>query len=229
MPLNFDPSADFAAAIDGLETVTLKRRGSSEEKVITHALRRALTTREARARNRYDTWKTTASGGRLAASDVTWHLPTEQLNDSPRLGDVIVDSDACRWTILDVQLTTLETRWQCVTRNLAVAYGLDDTITVLKASYDKGAAGAAEPTWRLWKTGIRARIQVASTDVAAAHHARHTATRFRIFLEEDLALDHTHCIRGPDGTIYKINGTTGAERIDELQSIDAEALPQPPS
>jgi hypothetical protein len=49
-----------------------------------------------------------------------------------------------------------------------------------------------------------------------------TTTNYRIFVEENLELDHTCCIRGPDGTLYTITRTLGAERIGELQTIEAQ-------
>ena len=70
-----------------------------------------------------------------------------------------------------------------------------------------------------------AAFQITTADVGTEHRARRTTTRHRIFVEEDVVLDHTHRIRGPDVTIYKIRGTSGAERIGELQTIDAEAAP----
>ena len=221
MALNFDPSADFAAAADGAEAVTLQRRGSapgSPGTDVAHALRRAVTTREAAESNGYYT-----------ASDVTWHLPTEELGDAPELGDVITDGDGRHWTVLEVQLATLRTRWRCATRSLAIVYALDDTITVLKATYVKDDGGAAEPTWWPWKTGVRARIQPQAAKADSEHQARQTTARYRIFVEEDLAVDHTHRIEGPDGAIYKITGVTGAERIGELQTIEAEVTPWPSS
>ncbi len=160
---------------------------------------------------------------------MTWHLATEQLSNAPQLGDVITDGEGRRWTVLDVQLTTLRTRWRCAARNLAVVYALDDTITVLKATYVKDDGGAAEPTWRPWKTGVRARIQPRATKMDTEHHARQTTTKYRIFVEEDLTLDHTHRIQGPDGTIYKVTGVTAAERIGELETIEAEVTPWPSS
>jgi len=224
MTVTFDPDSDFAEVVDGFETVTLRRRGSSDATVVTHALRRAATTGEPTLRNRYNTRKRLPGGGAHTASEVVWHLPKEQLADSPRLGDAIVDGDGRKWTILDVQLATLQTRWRCSACNLAVVYAMDDTITLLKAAYTKGDGGAAEATWRPWKTGIRARIQPAAADVAAEHHARRTTTRVQIFVEEDVAADQNHRIRGPDGTIYRIRGTLGAERIGEFQTIDAEVM-----
>jgi len=223
MPLNFNPDSDFAQVTDGLETVTLWRRGSSRTTVVTGAKRAVATTQSAKTRNRHNTWKDIASDGRYAARDLDWHLPAQQLDDAPRPGDAIVDSDGRRWTILETQRATLQSRWRCATRNLAIVYGLDDTVTILKATYAKGNAGALEATWRPWKTGVRARIQPAATEVRTERQARRTNRRFRIFLEEDVALDHTHRIKAPDGTIYGIRGTNGADRIDEVQTVDAEA------
>jgi hypothetical protein len=224
MTMDFDPSADLAGATDGLETVTFRRRGSGDATVITHALRRAVTTREATIHNRYHTRKTEVpTGGHYTDSDVIWHLPTEQLSDSPRLGDLIVDGEGRRWTILDVQAATLRTRWRCTTRDLAVAYALDDTVTILEATYAKGDGGAAEPTWRTWKAGVRARIQPAAVEIVVDNQAQQTIRRYQIFVEEDIALDHNHSIQGPDGTIYKVRATLGGDRIGELQIIEAEA------
>ena len=182
---------------------------------------RSVSVREAQSRNRNHTWKSAASGGHYTAGNVVWHLPVEELPDAPLLGDLIVDGDAGRWTILEVDRAAMQTRWQCLARNLAIAYGLDDTVAILRADYGKGDGGATEPTWRTWKTGVRARIQPAETDIDTEHRTRRARSRFQIFLEEDVALDQTHLIRGPDGAIYQIRGTRGTERIDELQTIDA--------
>ena len=224
MTLNFDPSADFARAIDGAESVTLRRRGAdpgSSGTIVAHALRRALHTHQSQARSRQNTWKTVPSGGHYTAGDLVWHLPAEELSEPPRPGDVIVDASNRRFTILEIREATLRSRWQCFARNLAVAYGLDDAVCILKAVYAKGDGGAAETTWRTWKTGVRARIQPVAADATAASGARQTIARYQIFLEEDAALDPTHLIRGPDGTFYKIQSAAGAGRIDELQTVDA--------
>ncbi len=218
MTVDFDPAGDLADVADGNETVTFRRRGSGSgsDTSVAGALRRAMSVREA-----------AQSNGRYTASDVTWHLPAGELNDPPRLGDLIVDNDGGRWTVLDVQSATMQTRWRCACRSLTVVYGLDDTIDVLAATYTKDGGGAAEPTWRPWKTGIRARIQPASAKMGTEHGARRTVTRYHVFVEEDLTLDHTHRIQCADGTVYKVVGTKAAERIGELQTIEIEATPWP--
>ncbi len=214
-----DPTSDFAAVCDGLEAVTLCRRGSipgGPGTVIPHALRRQVTTREA-----------AASNGKYTANDVTWHLPAAELHDAPRLGDVVLSGEGCQWTVLDVQRTTLGSRWRCTARNATVVYGLDDCITIVKAIYRKGAGGAAEPTWLPWKTGVRARIQPAEMRVGSQHEAREATTRCQIFVAEELVLDQTHRIQAADGTLYKVLGTSRAQRIGELLTIDAEVTPWP--
>jgi len=220
-----DPSADFAQVIDAAEAVTLLRRGSdpgAPGTTVAHALRRAIAAAEAGVVNRNDVKKRMPSNGQYMASDVAWHLPAAELPEAPRLGDVILDAAGQRWTILEVKQVTLGARWRCGARNLAVAHGLDHTITVLKAVYAKGSCGAAEAAWRTWKTGVRARIQPAEVKVETSGYARQIAARFRIFVADDLDLDQTHRILGPDGTAYRIVGSLGAERIGELQVIEAE-------
>ena len=222
----FDPTDDFATVLDGLETVTLLRRGTSpgDGETIAHALRRAVVTGEATIVNRGDVNKSVASDGQQTAADVVWHLPVAEVVVAPRLGDVILDGQQQRWTILEVKCTMLGTRWRCTARNVAVAFGLDDTITVLKATYVKGTCGAAEPVWRAWRTGVRARIQPLENKIVAGADARSTVRRYRIFLEEDVDLDHTCSILAPDGTVYTITAAAGAERIGQLQVIDAEVM-----
>lgn len=209
MTLDFDPSDDLASVADGLQSVTVKRPGSSESTEVTHALMRAVRTRELEESN-----------GRYTAGDVAWHLPASELAAPPRPGDVIVDADGRRWTVLDVQQTVLGSRWRCVARNLAVVHGLDTYVDVEQATYTKGTGGAERATWHVWRTGLAARIQPAEIQVKDEHDRRTTAARFKVFLAEDLELDHTHRIKGPDGAIYRILACRKAERIDALAEID---------
>jgi len=209
MTLDFDPSDDLAGVTDGLTSVTVTRPGSSDSSEVTHALRRAIRTRELEESN-----------GRYTAGDVAWHLPASELAAPPRPGDVIVDADGRRFTLLDVQQTVLGSRWRCVARNLAVVHGLDTYVDVERATATKGTAGAERATWHIWRSGLAARIQPAESAVTNRHDRRTTNARFKVFLAQDLDLDHTHRIKGPDGTIYRILACRKAERIDSLAEID---------
>ncbi len=219
MTLAFDPSDDLVLIADGLETATLRRRGSlpgGPGERITRALRRRVTTREA-----------AASDGRYTTSDVVWRLPTADLPEPPRPGDVIAGGDGRQWTVLETQRAGLDAGWRCAARSLALVYGLDDAVAILQATYAKGPGGAAEPTWIPWRTGVRARIQPVQSQPESRHESRQMTAKFLIFVEEELALDQTHRIEGPDGAIYKILAVRGAERLGELPTIEAELTPWP--
>ena len=223
----FDPSDDFLTVADGLEPVTLLRRGNPSAASgvsVLHALRRIMSVGEASIITGGDVNKKVASGGHHTAADIAWHLPISELTEEPGLGDVILDSDGGRWTILKVKRMTFGSRWRCEARNVAIAFGLDDTISVMKASYVKSTCGAAVPLWRLWKAGVRARIQPWDVQTDAELETHRSKVRYRIFVEEELDLDHTCCIRGPDGTVYTVVKTSGAERIGELQTIEARIM-----
>jgi len=211
MTLDLDPSNDFLRVTDGLAAVTVTRPGRSGSTAVTHALRQQLRTREAEA-----------SAGRYTASDVAWHLPVSELAEAPRPGDVICDAEGEHWTVLDAQKTALASRWRCVARNLAVCHALDQYVDVEKAVYAKGDGGAEEPAWHTWRTGLRAKIQPAAVEVASQHGRTAAAARYKVFLTEDLALDHSHRIRAPDGTLYRVLACGKAGRIDALLEVDVQ-------
>lgn len=209
----FDPSDDFASVTDALEAVIVRRAGSSAAMEVAHALRRAVRTREAER-----------SEGRYTAHDVVWHLPAAEVSEPPRPGDVIVDADAEHWTVLEVAQVTLQSRWRCVARNLAVFHGLDDHIDLERAEFAKGEGGAEEPAWHVWKAGLRARIQPAAADLRTDHDRPILAARYKVFLADEVPIDRTLRIRGPDGAIYTVTGFRKADAIDALLEIDVQRV-----
>jgi hypothetical protein len=215
MTLDFDPTTDFQNVADALQPVTVATPGSSKTTEVAHALRGRVTTREARR-----------SGGRLTAADVVWHLPAAELPEPPRPGDVIREAGGRRWTVLKVQAATLDGRWRCAARDLAVVHRLDDTIEIQQATYAKTAGGADEPAWHTWKTGLRARIQPALAEVQDERLRQVTRSVYLIYLEENLAVDHRHRVKGPDGTLYRVTGFRRAQRIDTVMEIDAVRIEQ---
>jgi hypothetical protein len=224
MNSNFDPGADFSRVADNTEAVTLLRRGATPGNagtVILHALRRTAQSGEFAAKNRDESRRYVNSDGQCVAADVDWHLPAAELQAPPGIGDAILDGDGLRWTILELELIMLRTRWKCTARELSIAYGLDDTVTILKAEYAKSDAGAAEPAWQTWRTGVRAKIQPVEVKMGAENSALCATSTYRIFVEYDLVLDQTHRIRGADGTIFQITSVTGSARLGELQTIEA--------
>lgn len=211
--VGFDPTGDFAAVVDGLEAVTLNRRGSSEDVSVDSALQRAVRTSEV-----------AASDGKYLAGDVRWHLALDEVPDRPTPGDLIVDGNGDRWTILTVREDTLTSRWLCVTRNLSVTFGLDDTIQIEIASWSKGTAGADEASWTTWRTGVRARIQPAASTAEVVEDAKKTEQAYTVFLGEDLDLTHAHRLVDSRGKVYRFLSSTAAEEIGQLQTVDVEVF-----
>ena len=142
----FDPTGDLVNVADGLEPVTVASRGSSSVTNVAHALRQAATTQEA-----------APSNAKYARSDLRWWLPLAECSTAPRLGDEIRDAAGRRWTVLEVGGPDPAGRWRCDCRNLAVAHGLDNFITIEQAVYSKGAGGAAVARWITWRGGVPAR------------------------------------------------------------------------
>lgn len=209
--MEFHPGEDLIGVADGLEAVVLLRPGSSWQLAVPHALYRPVKTREAAPA---DGWYTT--------SDVSWHLPVNEVADWPRLGDVIRDRRGRRWTILAVRLLAQGTRWRCIGRDLAIVHHLDQAIRIERRETAKGADGEEEAAWRLWRAGILARIQPLETEIASIGETVRTHHRYRIYLADDLLLDHRHRIRGPDGVGYRVLACRKAQRIDALVEIDVE-------
>lgn len=210
MTVTFAPGTDFVDVVDGLEAVTLNRRGSSSDVSVTSALQRNVSTTEVGA-----------SDGKYRAGDVRWHLPVSEVASTPQLGDWIVDAASDRWQVLEVRLDTLSRRWRCVTRNLAIAYGLNDTVVIQEAVYAKGAGGAAEATYHVWRAGVRARVQEMAATVDTEQEAQRTAKQFQIFMEGDYEINHNHRIRDRKGNYYKINGSANKATLGQAQVVEA--------
>jgi hypothetical protein len=200
---------DFTEVVDHLTPVTLVRRDGSPTVEVPHALRRVVKTREAQR-----------SAGRYMANDAVWHLSRAELSEPPCLGDRILDVAGRAWTILEVQSVCQGTRWRCATRNLVIACGLDQTIEIEQATFTKKPSGAMEPVWQTWRTGLAARIQPRKAKVDGQQGRLETTRRFTVFLAENVPVSHTHRIRGPYGTVYRILASRRAERIDALMEID---------
>ncbi|HLA83832.1 MAG TPA: hypothetical protein VJL29_03480 [Thermoguttaceae bacterium] len=207
----FDPSDDFADVADMQQAVTLLRPGTSDSRSLAHAVRGTVRASEARA-----------SGGRYTEEDVAWHLDGNELDDSPRPGDLIVEADARRWTVLAARRTAVGC-WRCICRDLVIAHGLDQYVDIEVADFTKDATGAEVAAWRPWRTGVPARIQPVRAAVDNDHARRSLASEFIVYVAGEFRLDQTHRIKAPDGTIYRVVGCRKADRIDALMEIQVAA------
>jgi head-tail adaptor len=200
---------------DGLEGVHVSLPGNSTPVAVAGALRRSVTTREAEA-----------SDGTYTASDLKWHLPVAQLESAPPLGSVITAADGEPWTVLEVAAQTLGERWLCWTRNLVIAGGLNQTITIQQATWTKTASGAPQATWTDYRTDLPARVQPISSRIEVQHDQRLARVTHQVFLAEQVLVDQNFRVLH-DGAVYNLLGYREPDRIDRLIVLDVELVPWP--
>ena len=205
MSTELDASDDFAPWVDGLETVTLRRRDSGETVAIAAAVRRHAVTREAQP-----------SGGAARQTDAVWHLQLPTGESAPQLGDVVIDSRDLRWTIQQTEELTLLNRWKCSARELRVAFGCDDRVDVQRAVWDDLGEGPVIVDWTFVYTALPVRIQPEETVVSDASSSPTSTVRFQIILGEAYPLEPDDRFVAADGAIYRLESIEQADRIDVL-------------
>ncbi|MDX1961838.1 MAG: hypothetical protein SFX18_01715 [Pirellulales bacterium] len=105
MMATFDPTTDLRLVADLQQQVTLRRFDTLVEEVIPHALHRALSLSLLNQVN-----------GMIHGEDARFHLL--ELTDiaPPRPNDQIIDAEARRWLIREVQYAVEGSRWSCLCR-----------------------------------------------------------------------------------------------------------------
>lgn len=207
-------SDDFARVLDGLAPARLVRRGAppgDPGAELSHTLSRELGRADA-----------AATEGHLAACDTLWSLTAAEVNEPPAPGDVIVDSAGTRHTILEVRGLRLASVWQCRTRNLVLAHGLDTAVAVLAANFEPGSHGSLIATWTEWLADVPARVQPVAVVGKADADSRETIARFDVYLIDVPPLSPCHRIRTADGTLYQVLGFRPATRLAEAHVAETE-------
>lgn len=205
MPFDLNIQNDFTTILDGVEPITLQRRGSADTVAVPKAWRYSSRTQQAEP----------GMPG-VAQSDVVWQIGWEEAVDPPRIGDSIIDgADEC-WTILSIEVRGAGSRLQCDTRNLRIVHQLDDRLEIQQALWEDGGSGPEIVGWTTLRTAVPARIQPERTTIDNAADPPTSTATYRVMLADDSALDHNHRLIDPDGSIYELIEYTQAERIDSL-------------
>lgn len=211
--MSFDPSADFADVVDGLEAATLTYRGSGVTAALLHSHRNQIRERELEA-----------AGGDAKLGDVIWQWPVSESSTWPELGSTLTDGDGDVWTILTLDKQVMRSKWSALCRNLAVEARLDTLITIQQATYTKGIGGALVATWADVYASVRARVQLITQRPEVEHDADETEETYRIILESDLSIDTIgadYRVIDSDGEVYAVTSYERSERIDTLPALEA--------
>jgi len=205
MAQNLHAENDFAQLVDGLESVDLHRRHSSETVTISAAHRHEAISSEANP-----------SDGLVQQADAIWHLQMPTSESAPKIGDVVLDENQRRWTILETQELSLLGRWRCETRELSIAYGCQDRVDVERAVWGDLGAGPVIVDWVYAFTALPVRIQPEEIVVDDSLDPTVTKSFFQIHLSESILLEPDDRFVAEDGTVYLLQSYEGAERIDRL-------------
>lgn len=171
--MQLDLTSDFDL-LDNLEPVTLRVAGQADV-AISAALGRPPKWEEA-----------DPSAGNVLRGDRIWVWPITATPAQPPSGAAVIDSDNVPWTILAVVEKAHAGVWEVHSRDLAVANGLDNLATVLKASYAKSPGGEAVATWTTQLTDVPARFQPFRQDAEILEDADWPQTSYRVFLGLDI-------------------------------------------
>lgn len=181
------------------------------------------------AKRRAPKWKElAASGGVYTGQDLVWLLPQTVVsaagaigNRQPKPADTIEDAAGNVWTVLEAAYNAIRSTWMLTCRNLVLAYGLTDTLSVKRPSLTTDAAGGRTYTYTTVYTGILARIQETDTQSKDERGKRVTVKDYTIYVGTRLVLTIEDQVIDQADNVYEVLGTQDADRIDQLQQVKA--------
>lgn len=209
-----DIAMDFVTVADGLLPVKLRAR-DGQERTAQHCLRRGISQREA-----------AKSNGKYTTDDVAFHLSIREIPGRPELGSLIID-DSGEWTILEVGTQTINSRWRCVSRDLAIVEGLDTLVTRQVATYAKGDTGAQEPTWANDATNVRCKIQLLEGERKTDHKSPQLKRTAVLYFATQALVTTKHRFVDSGGVIYKVISWKDPDTITDLFAVTCEVTKWP--
>ena len=201
----FNVVDDFQDVVDNTEAVVLNRRDSSQNVAIDAARQQSIVTQESRP-----------SDGAVRQADAVWHLPMPEGESAPQLGDVLIDAEGRRWTVLETRELPALGRWKCETRELSIAFGCVDRVDIERAMWDDLGSGPEIVGWVYVRTSLPVKIQPQEMTVDTSSTPWEAEADFEIILSQSIALEPGDRFVAEDGTIYALQAYKQTECIDAL-------------
>lgn len=219
MPMTVPVGQDYHAW-DNVQEVRFehaRRAGAASPAVLPVAKGRAVTKREK-----------SPSGGVYLGFERNWLVPRAVLpaNLEPAPGDVVVDGDGTRWTVLTCDQWAFNTvlRLGCV--NLTLAHDLRDAVDVERAALSQDAAGAYVKTFppaggTVAYGSLPCRVQLVQEEIDDQRGIRGFLRRYDVTVDRQVTVTNEDRLKLADGTYLDVVGYRNATRIDELPVIEA--------
>lgn len=200
-----DLSSDFELLTDELEPVMLRSRVDGTEQFVEKAYRQQVDTQEMQP-----------SGGSAVQADVVWHLQMPPDVAEPQLGDVIVDQQKQRWTILEAHNLRMLGRYRCVARELRLAYGCHQRIDVQRAVWGDEGSGPEIVDWIDVGHALPVSIRLDELILDSSTTPPTKQLVYEFVLSESIDLEPDDRLIDEAGTSYRLQSLQGAARIDTL-------------
>ncbi len=205
-----DLTNDFQLLDDDTEAVTLCRRNSNNELFVEIAKRQQVTTQQANS-----------GEGHAIQADAVWHLQLPLDEQVPQIGDVILDQQKNRWTILQSQSLFALGRCKCTTRELRLAYGCHQLVDAIRPVWDDLGSGPEVVEWTAVCDALPVSIRL---DEMIADWSTTPPTKQLIYefvLSEMVPLEPDDRLIDEHGNSYRLQSLTQAARIDRLPIAEA--------
>lgn len=123
------------------------------------------------------------SGGAYTGQDRVWLvpaavLPTVPTPVTPKPADQVLDGTGVAWTVLQADAGKYGQTWRLTTRNLILALGLRDTVSLLRAANPADPGGMRVPTYAAVEANVPARVQETDAGAEDRQGKRQAVRRF---------------------------------------------------
>lgn len=196
---------DLAAVAEGAESATLVRRAGGGDATPTAAVRIAMSVAEA-----------APSGGAVIRADADWLVELPAGGVPIEVGDVLRDAAGERWTVLAVRYVAALNRFRCSTRNLRVAFGLNDRVDVLHPQWLDSGGGPEIVGWDYVVAAQPVRLQPLAATLDESVSPPVAVARFTATFAELLPIEPGDRLATDDGERYVVERIEQAERMDAL-------------
>jgi hypothetical protein len=216
MTVDIDMSLDYLVWERQATTVQYEsvRHDAAPDKVVVFAHRRAISTRQL-----------LAAQGAYTGSDLNWLIPAKPITSPfrPKAGDIITDEFEDAWTVLEPQFNKFRETHRLVCRNLALVYGLRDSIEIQEAVTITDGVGSIKRTeWVPIYQNLAARVQPTSAEPKTERGVEGQQTRYTVVVGRQLSLLNVrNCRILWEGKLLDLASYTMAEQISELPRIEA--------
>lgn len=238
--MQLDQSQDFRVW-DNTETLTYVSTQQAGDQVdaVRHVRRHLVGVKEA-----------AASAGAYTAGDVLFYVPRVALRlelGEPKPGDVLLDDEQVRWTVLGVDKRKRDRRapqtYKLQARDLRLAFQLEDLVTIETPARSLDATGARVVAWVPKYELLPAKVQQLAEAESEERGLRGSKVTYsvtvdrqiKVTLGEDRIVWRKGLLASAGATAVPddsdppvhldITGYRNPERLDELPVMDAEVRP----